>query len=191
MDKTKALIFVTVLLIAVTLSCIPALAVGLEWTKTTVYWYVIGVEEVRVTLVNQVGWTTTNTTGNLTTTQLNFTCPIKDCQWVNASIVAASEAKQDAATPAVKIENTGTVNAQINISVNVTWAATDCFKWRYSNSSMTVPAIGDPQNLNITNITLKQVMVPGDTALSVWLFGNFSNCQSQTNVTELYVWANF
>lgn len=193
--KTKIITFLAIVSIAVTIYCIPAMAVT-KWTTTVINWHVLGADEIRVTLVGLTDWTVANSTGNTSTTALNFTCAVKDCLWVNVSSEAASPTYQTQTVPALKIENYGTTTASwINLSTNYTWAAGDCFKLYYVNDTDgdaaldSVPTIASAQNLGTTNVSLRQSYAPGTLALRVWLFGNFSECQSQTNQTKIYVWA--
>jgi hypothetical protein len=191
MRKTGILTFVAVLLVAVTLLGIPALAAGLEYTKTILYFNVGALDEVTVTLVNEgAGTTTSGGAGVFTSSALNFTCSSSDCQWVNASL-SGTGTQQSITTPAVTIDNTGTTNAQINISANVTLPAATCFNLRYSNDTMTIPSAGNLNNLNTTNITLVQTYTPTGATLKVWLFGNFSGCTQQVYAAQFDVWALF
>jgi len=193
--KTKLIAFLAIALIAVTLSCIPAMAVA-KWTITVINWHVLGADEIRVTLVGMADWTVANSTGNTSTTSLNFTCAVKDCLWVNVSSESTTPTYQAQTVPALKIENLGTTTASsINISTNYTWAVGDCFKLYYVNDTNgdsgldSLPTIATTQNLDTTNVTLRLNYAPNTLALRVWLFGNFSNCQSQNNQSKIYVWA--
>jgi len=53
MRKSDALTFIAIVLIAATLLGIPALAVGLEYTRTILYFNVAALDEVTVTLVTK------------------------------------------------------------------------------------------------------------------------------------------
>ena len=173
MRKSDALTFIAIVLIAATLLGIPALAVGLEYTRTILYFNVAALDEVTVTLVNEgAGTTTAGGGGANTTSALNFTCGVADCVWVNASLSGTGSSQNDA-TPAVTIDNTGTTNAQINISANVSdWSTTPCFNLRYSNNTITnPPTLG----LNTTNVTLVASYSPTHATLKVWLFAIFQH----------------
>ena len=199
--KTKLITILAIVSIAVTISSIPAMAGGLKWTKTVINWHVLGADEIRVTILSDTApGTIANSSGNWSTVSLNFTCAIKDCQWVNVSTESATPTYQTQTVPALKIENLGTTTASwINLSVNYTWAAGDCFKLFYTKNQTggspvqlpdgAVPTIASAQNLTITNVTLSSNFAPNADPIHVWLFGNFSNCLSQNNQTNLYVFA--
>lgn len=193
--KTKLITLLAVISIAVTLSCVPAMASGLKWTKTIINWHVLGADEIRVTLLSDSApGTIANSTGNLSTVSLNFTCAVKDCLWVNASTEDIAPTYQGIATPALTIQNFGTTTATwINMSVNYTFATGECFKLFFNTTTSgslsmpTSPLIAHQGNLNTTNVTLSSSFAPLATQINVWLWGNFSNCQSQVNQTNLYI----
>ncbi len=196
MRKTNILTFVTIVLMAVTLLGIPALAAGLEYTKTILYFNVGALDEVTVTLVNEgAGIATAGAPGALTTSALNFTCASGNCIYQNASLSGGGGSQSDT-VPAITIDNTGTTNAQINISANASFpvlcSASGYFALRYSNNTIgTLPTAASPSNLNTTNVTLVATYQPTDTVLKVWLFGNFSGCTQQIYAAQFNVWANF
>jgi hypothetical protein len=191
MMKAKILTFIAIVLTSVTLLCIPTLATGLEWTETIVYFHVLGFDEVRVTIIGDAAWTSTNSTGNLTAQSLNFTCATDSCSWVNASFEGAS-GTQDDTTPAIGIDNTGTTNAEVNISVNETLPGATCFNLRYVNDTdNTLDTYPPVLHLNTTNITLDSSFTPAEADIDVWLFGNFSDCTAQTYPLKFYVFADF
>lgn len=187
MRKTGLFSIAAILLASATLLAAPALAAGLEYTRTLLYFNVGALDEVTVTLVNEGAGTTTSPSGAATASSIGFTCGTADCVWVNASIYGGG-ANQTDATPAITIDNTGTTNAQINISANYTFPGTTCFRLRYSNATITNPPTLD---LNVTNTTLLAAFTPTASALKVWLFANFTACTQQTYVAQLNVWALF
>ena len=191
MRKTQVLTIVAVLLAAAFLG-VPALAAGLEYTKTILYFNVQALDEVTVTLVGQGSGTVTGGgAGTFTSDALNFTCSQGDCVWRNASLFS-SGTSQDINNPAITIDNTGTTNAQINISANVTLPAGHaCLNLRYSNDTMSIPSAATANNLNTTNVTLVGTYTPTDATLKVWLFGNFTSCTQQVYAAQFNVWANF
>jgi hypothetical protein len=185
--RNKLLTFAAIVSVAAALLGIPALASGLEYTKTILYFNVQALDEVTVTLVNEASFTGTSTAGNLTSSALNFTCQAQDCMWINASL-SGGGGTQDDDVPAITIDNTGTTNAQINISANVTLPAATCFNLRYSNGAITYP----PElHLNTTNVTLDASFTPVEATVKVWLFGNFSGCAQQIYAAQFNVWAYF
>jgi hypothetical protein len=191
MRKSVTLTVIAIVLIAATLLGVPALAAGLEYTKTLLYFNVGALDEVTVTLVNEgAGTTTSGAPGTQTSSSLNFTCGTPSCLWVNASLSGTGSAQNDA-TPAVTIDNTGTTNAQINISANTSFpvsCGTGNFNLRFSNNTITNPPT---QGLNTTNVTLVAVYTPVQATIKVWLFGNFSECTQQVYVSQFNVWAYF
>jgi hypothetical protein len=187
MRETKILTFITIVLIAITLSCIPALAATLTYTKTTLYFYVNANNEVTVTLVNEGSGTVASGSGNQTSNNLNFTCGTANCLWRNVSISGGSA--QTDSTPALTITDTGTTLVGINVSVNNSLPAAspaDCLRLRYSNETYSSSPTLD---LTTTNVTIGNLTAAN--SFSVWLYGNFSNCQQQTTPLTLYVWAYF
>ncbi len=192
MRKTKILTFITIILIGITLSCIPALAASLEYTRTTLYFIVESANEVSVFLVNEGTGTISSGSGQDSTNTLNFTCPATDCAWKNVSI--STGATQTDTTPGITIRDTGTSPVGINISVNTSLPTgtipASCLDLRYSNNTYdSTPADAPAADLITTNVTLGNLTATAQ--FSVWLYGNFTGCQVQTTPLAFYVWAYF
>jgi hypothetical protein len=186
MRKTGLLWIAAVLLASASILVAPVLAAGLEYTSTVLYFNIGALDEVTVTMVNQGSGVTTGA-GTPTSSNLNFTCTQADCLWVNASLTGGGGTQSDG-TPAITIDNTGTTNAQINISANYTFPGATCLNLRYSNQTITNPPT---LSLNTTNVTLVQTYTPAQASIKVWLFGNFTACTQQVYVAQFNVWALF
>lgn len=193
MIGTKILTFITIVLIAITLSCIPALAAGLEYTKTLLYFYVNAFDEVTVTLVGSTGETTAASPGTQTSDTLNFTCGTPTCPWLN--VTTSLGGTQTDISPGINIKNTGSSNAQINISVNASLpggGVSSCLDLKYENETWDGDAEANAVDLSTANITLvNATSFVHNEDLDVWLFGNFTDCQAQTTLLQFYVWAMF
>lgn len=191
MRKTKILTFITIMVVGITLSCIPALAASLEYTRTTLYFIVQSADEVSVFLVGEGTGTPSGPTGADTTNTLNFTCAATDCSWKNVSISIGGT--QTDLVPGVSIRDTGTSNVRINISVNTSLpgaGVTSCLDLRYSNDTYdSTPGNAPAADLFTTNVTLGNLTAT--TQFNVWLYGNFTGCQVQTTPLAFYVWAYF
>lgn len=189
MKKTKILSLIVIFSISITLTCIPALATT-QFTKTTLYFNVAQVQEVTVTLLgNTYGNITAVAPGTQTLDNLNFSCAVSTCSWVNASSFLGTGGTQSASTPALTIKNTGSIPTQLNISANDT-GLLGCEKLRYENSSANFNVETNGITLTNTNVTLMNStgFVAG-IQLSVWLFGNFSSCASGSTPITLWVWS--
>jgi hypothetical protein len=192
MKKTRILTIITIISVAFILSCVPAMAAGLRYTKTLIYFYVNALDEVTVTLVGQASGNITSAAGNQTI-NMNFTCNSPTCNWVNVSVSGGGT--QDASSPGIKIVNTGSAPAQINISSNITLPGSgdaSCLGFRYSNATITYPPTLNVPNITASNTTLvDSTSFTNSKELDVWLFGNFSGCNAQTVLSEFYVFAYF
>jgi hypothetical protein len=172
---TAAIFFI---LLAVT-----AYAVSLEYTTTLLYFNVNTNRDVQVFTFGG-SWISATSSGAPTSGNIEFTTINPDAYWVNASIYGGSA--QDGTNPIIRVQNIGTVPAQVNITINET--VPSCMILRYSNDTITYPPT---LTLSTTNVTLDDSLGPGDTPLDLWLFTNFSGCTVGISQRNFTVYADY
>jgi len=188
---------IVLILIAILALSIPVIA-SVEYTSTLLYFNVGANNEVSVQLYNSGLWNTTAVAGTATIYNVEFNTTNQDAQWINGTVTGSANT-QSSANGIILIDNTGTTNAVINISTNVSdWAAErgGCTNLHYftNNSAAATYGAGTPATepqLNTTNVTLDGSFTPTEAVWEVWLWGNFSGCTTGTTVETLYVFANF
>lgn len=190
----KKVLLLTVAVLALAVASVSVMAA--EWTTTLVYFNIGAVDELTVTLLGQSG-TTSSGSGQATAQAIQFNTTQSDDVYVNATVIAA---EQDNTNPILTIANTGTTSAQVDIWINETFVtATHCLQLRYVNDTDEngqpdyYPTAGLLENLNDTvNVTLAPALGFGEGPLRIWLFGNFSQCQtSDSTVANLYIHGTF
>lgn len=194
MRKTDILTFIGIILIAVTLSCIPALAASTEYVTSTLYFNVQASQEITVTLVNDAAGFLSAVDGNDTTSEtLNFTCSNPSCWYVNATLSGGAGGTQAQTTPALKIQNTGTAACQLNITSNntgTTFGTGSCISLYYVNDTDGDAGLDSyPPTLTLSsaaNVTIVGSFVYNAIA-RVWLFGNFTGCAQQVYVGQIKI----
>jgi len=148
-------------------------------------WFNIGaVDELTVTLLGQSA-VTSATGGTATPANIEFNSSDGSDEWVNAT-VAGGGSEQDDTNPILSLDNTGTTNLGINMSLNETLGDT-CLNLTYDTSHTYSPT----KYVNSTmNATLDTSFTPAESAISVWLWGNFSTCgDADDYVGKLMIWA--
>jgi len=163
-------------LIFITLSATITYAVSMTYTTTTLYFNVNVGRNVQVQTLSG-SWVQGTGGGAATTNNIEFNVTTSTA-WQNATILGSSGGYyQNASSPILQIQNMGTVNATVNISINesMTTIGAGCLDLRYENQTYNVaPTLP----LNTTNVTLIGNLTPSSPPLQVWLFANFSSCSS-------------
>ena len=167
---------ILIALIFITLTATITYAVSMTYTTTTLWFNVLVGRNVQVQTLSG-SWITGTSGGAATTNNIEFNVT-GSSQWLNATILGTGGGYfQNASNPILMIQNIGTVNAIVNISINETMTTlgspAGCLDLRYENQTYN---INPTQPLNQSNLTLTQALTPQSPALQVWLFANFSSC---------------
>lgn len=100
--------------------------------------------------------------------------------------VTAGGSEQSDGNPIIVIDNTGTSNLEMNISVNATVPA--CMGLKYLTTWTATPkTAAEPVggSLNTTQNILDASFTPAETAINLYLWGNFSGCGSSDATTRI------
>jgi hypothetical protein len=189
----------TVILFFALLSTVAVYALNTAQTHTMI-WFNIGIlEAVQVQILTQGTWTTFATgAGAPMTNNIDINSTGNEMTWNNASIRGSATA-QDVTSPILKIQNAGSVNASINISLNstITGAATCLIRARYYNASTGASMVFPPtapdlaNSTSALNVTLTSALMPTQ-GLYLWLFANYSACAStDTTSRNFTIWADY
>ncbi len=179
-----------IIIVFFALLAITVYAANLEYTTTLIYF---NIAQTRIVEVQTLGgsWVNTTSGGAPTTGNIEFnTSTGTETFWVNASIVGGSP--QTDANPILQIRNQGSIDAEINISINATTPS--CIRVKYENDTIAYPPT-TPDLANSTsalNLTLIDDLAFGETPLDLWLFANFTGCgPSDTTERNLTIWADY
>jgi hypothetical protein len=163
-------------LIFITLSATMTYAVSMTYTTTTLWFNVNIGRNIQVQTLSG-SWISGTGGGAATSNNIEFNVTAST-QWQNATILGSSGGYyQNASNPILQIQNIGTVDAVVNISINetMTTIGAGCLDLRYENQTY---AAAPTLPLNATNVTLTSALTPTSSPLQVWLFANFSSCSS-------------
>jgi len=180
-----------IIIVFFTLLAATAYAVSLEYTTTLLYFNIGVARDIRVLIYNAGSWDSATSGGTPTSDNIEFNCTAQECVWVNATTVSGADT-QDDSNPIIQIDNAGTVDAQVNISLNASMPSGTCtMKLRYENDTITYPPA--TSDLDTNNVTLIQDLKADDVYLDIWLFANFSGqCQtSDSDQRNLTIWADY
>jgi hypothetical protein len=142
-----------------------------ETVTTTLYFNIAAVDELTVTLLGQAA-VTSAPTGTATPANIEFNSTTGTDAWLNATVTGGG-ATQDGSNAILVLDNTGTTNLNINISTAGGLAA--CQALRYNTTWCATPSTC-ATDLDTTEITLDSSFTPAETAINLWLWGNFSAC---------------
>jgi hypothetical protein len=176
-------------LVIVATICAPVLA-AVEYTTTTIYFSVAAFDEVTVTL-RTGNANVTSPTGTATFNNIEFNTSVGTNEWTNPRVYEQSTLLQESGSPIISIDNTGTTNCQLNISINETVPA--CMGLKYNTTwQASAPLRAGSTNLGAANITLNNSWgaIDGPT-INLYLWGNFTDCPAGTSARTLYIWASF
>lgn len=184
MDNQKLLATLVVFALATTLlTGIQIVKAATESVYSDLVFAVSSVLEMTVTLRDGTSFTSApagNQTGDIT-----FTLPTGTDTWINAT---AGGTDQDNTNPIIQIDNTGTINFMLNISINDT--VPSCMDLRY-NTSWTGTPEDYATDLSTTNITLDDSFTPAEAVVNLWLWGNATACvQGDSTVRRLFMYAD-
>lgn len=179
---------ITITLLAVTTHA------ALEYVYTELYFNIGAVDELTVTLLGQ-SVVTSSPGGTTTPAQIEFNVSA-DTIWQNATVTGGGST-QDQTNPIFTIDNTGTTNLELNISINATMQAGSCVMllrqltdpFPYDISSTGPESAGE--DVNTTNVTIDSSFTPSEAAWGVWLYTNFSGClDADDDARRFFMWAD-
>lgn len=195
MDKKLVLITFAALVL---LACIIKVeAAGTGSVYVDLYFNIGAVDELTVTLLG-LGAVTSDPGGQATPANIEFNVSASPDPWENATVTEAGST-QDLANPILELDNTGTTNLEINISINDTLPSNGCIMiLRYINDSAVSGVFDisgkDPETdgavVSTTNITINSSYTPVGENLGLWLYGNFSGCADEDDAVRRFtMWA--
>lgn len=159
-------------LIACALAISPAALAATETVTVTLFYNIGAVDELTVTLLGEAA-ATSSPSGQALPANIEFNSSDGNTAWQNATVTNGGST-QDTTNPILSLDNTGTTNLFINMSLDGTINA--CLDTRYEttfNHDVGTNGI----SLNSTeNATINTSFTPADSAISLWLFGNFTSC---------------
>jgi hypothetical protein len=183
-------ILLTVILLFIVLSTVAVYAINAASTKTLIFFNIGVLEWVQVQMLGSATWVNTSTGGAGTSNNIEFNSTGSEKLWLNATIVGNSALKQNDTNSIFLIQNAGSTNATINITLNstLTGAGACLMRMKYYNSTSsslgTYTTIPDIANSTWNgNVTLLNPLVPAQN-LYLWLFANFSGCASTDTTTR-------
>ncbi len=151
------------------------------------------VDELSVTLLGESP-VTSAAGGTATASNIEFNVS-GDLYWQNATVTGGGT-EQDSTNPILALDNTGTTNLEINISINATLPSNGCkMILRYINDSSPFDISSktpgtDGVVVSTTNITINSSFTPAGAAMGLWLYGNFSGCLDADDTTRRFtMWA--
>ncbi len=150
-----------------------------EYVYVDLYFNIGAVDELTVTLLGQSA-VTSAPAGTATPANIEFNVST-DAVWKNASVTGGGST-QDYTNPILSLDNTGTTNLQINISLNETLNPGVCTMiLRYINDSAPYDVSGvtpgtNGVNVTTTNMTVDSSFTPAEATWGLWLYANFSGC---------------
>lgn len=165
---------------------------ALEYVYTELYFNIGAVDELTVTLLGES--TVTSSVGGTTTpAQIEFNVS-GDATWQNATVSGGST--QDKTNPILSIDNTGTTDLVLNISINATMPSGTCtmlLRFINETSPYDLNALepeANGEDVNTTNITIDSSFTPAEAAWGLWLYTNFSGCvDADDDIRRFFMWA--
>ncbi len=176
MKRILSILAMVVIAVATSLATVQAQT---ESVFVDLFFNIGAVDELTVTLLGQSAVTSAPGAGTALPANIEFNVS-GDTEFQNASVVGGST--QDGTNPIVSLDNTGTTNLIINISINAsmpTGACTMVLRYLndtapYSLGSLTPQTNG--ATLTNVNITVNTSFEPADATIGIWLYNNFSGC---------------
>lgn len=189
-----------VILFFVMLSTVSVYAVNTARTTTLIWFNIAILQAVKVQMLTSGTWTATTAGGAATTNDIDINSTGVEMTWNNASIRGSATSQGDT-TPILKIQNQGSTNALINISLNstITGAGGCLIRARFYNStsSTLVYPPTNPDFANGTysgNVTLLDPLTTSGTSQNIylWLFANYTTCASTDATSRNFtIWADY
>lgn len=154
------------------LAAAPVAMAATESVTVTLYFNIGAVDELTVTLLGEAAATST-AAGQALPANIEFNSTVGTDLYLNAT-VSNGGSTQDATNAIMQLDNTGTTNLAINMSLDGSINA--CLDCKYA-TSFTYDVVGSGISLNDTeNATLDASFTPAEAAIDMWLWGNFSGC---------------
>lgn len=166
-----------------------------EYVYVDLFFNIGAVDELSVTLLSESP-VTSAAGGTATASNIEFNVS-GDVYWQNATVTGGGSL-QDDTNPILALDNTGTTNLEINISINSTLPSNGCkMDLRYINDTGGAPYDisgktpgTDGVVVSTTNITINSSYTPSNPAIGLWLYGNFSGCGDADDTTRRFtMWA--
>ena len=160
-----------------------------ESVYVDLYFNIASVDELTVTLLGQSA-VTSLPASQATPANIEFNVS-SNTYWQNATVTGGGST-QDDTNPILALDNTGTSNLEINISLNSTLPASTCtMVLRYINDSSPydISALTAESNgiaVSTTNVTINSSYTPAGAALGLWLYGNFSDCADSDDTVRRF-----
>jgi len=169
---------------------VPVLA-ALEWTTTVLYFNVAANDEVTVTLYGAAGQTSSDT-GAATPLDIEFNSSTGTDYWLNATVTSTGGNVQDDTNPIFQIDNTGNTDAT-TINITITGNALNaCQKLAYNLTYQSDPGAGGVLVNSSYNTTINTSYTPAETAIDLWLWGNFTECAAADDSSPTFrIYADF
>jgi hypothetical protein len=166
---------------------------ALEYVYVDLFFNIGAADELTVTLLGQSA-VTSSPSGQATPANIEFNVT-GNTSWENASVTGGSQ--QSNITPILSLDNTGTTDLEINISINASLPSGACtMDLRYINDSAPydIDALNPEDNgsqVSTTNITIDSAFTPSEATWGIWLYGNFSGCiDSDDTVRRFFIWSS-
>jgi len=159
------------LVLGTLLSLMPLAFAASESVYTTIYWNIASVDAFTVTLLGEDATTSAPAAGTATAKNIEFNSSTGTTSWDLPSVTGGGS-EQGEGTPIITIDNTGTTNLMMNISIDS--AVAECMGLNYDTSWHANGA--DGITLSTTEITLDASFTPAESAIALYLWGNFSDC---------------
>ena len=167
---------------------------ALEYVYVDLFFNIGAEDELTVTLLGQSD-VQSSPTGQATPANIEFNVT-GNTSWQNASVTGGGST-QDLSNPILALDNTGTTNLEINITLNASLPTGTCtMDLRYINDSSPYSITGDVESDGVqvtstSNITIDSSFTPAEAPWGIWLYGNFSGCiDSDDTVRQFIIWSN-
>jgi hypothetical protein len=158
-----------------------------EYVYTELFFNIGAVDEMTVTLLGESS-VTSSEGGTATPANIEFNVS-GDAFWENATVTGGGST-QDSSNAILELDNTGTTNLEINISINATLPAATCTMGLKYNTTWTGTPDGNATDVGTTNITLDSSFTPAESVIDIWLWGNFTGCgDGDDTVRRFFMWA--
>jgi hypothetical protein len=161
----------------------------IEAVYVDLFFNIGAVDELTVTLLGESAVTSGALPGTATPANIEFNVS-GDTLWQNASVMGGST--QDVTNPILSLDNTGTTNFQINISINASTPTGTCnMNLTFINDSSPYDISGlipktDGIEVNTTNWTIDHSFTPAEATQGLWLYGNFSGCADNDDTSRRF-----
>jgi hypothetical protein len=162
----------------------PKAEAATETVTVTLFFNIGAVDELTVTLLGEAA-ATSSPSGQALPANIEFNSTDGDTVWQNASVTNGGST-QDSSNAIIQLDNTGTTNLLINMSLDASINA--CLDAKYSTSFIH-DVEGSGISLNETeNATLDASFTPAESVIDLWLFGNFTGCSDGDDDSAVLTW---